>query len=192
MSIISPSKSPLLNNELGITLYSHVACMHHIARQPNILVHINNIHVMSYAQQCTYSCSALPRSSLPLCWNTRAIQPIIDPEAMVFIVAERPLYHGYSLGTQDFPVLRVHMRARKIIVRGRFESPTHNYFTRMCTRNTGKARLPWLYHMRYDFAVTQARTQSTAITFTVFFQAGGIPLDGGILHLTVVSFTASR
>ena len=31
--------------------------------------------------------------------------------------------------------------------------------------------------MRYDFAVTQARTQGM-----VFIQAGGIPLDGGIPH----------
>ena len=59
---------------------------------PNILVHINNIHVMRYAQQCTYSCYALPRSSLPPCWNARAIKPISDAEAMVFIVAARPLH----------------------------------------------------------------------------------------------------
>ena len=48
--------------------------------------------------------------------------------------------------------------------------------------------------MRYDFAVTQARTQGMVfiqaggifhlmvVQGMVFIQAGGIPLDGGILH----------
>ena len=53
----------------------------------------------------------------------------------------------YGLGLPR--VTRAH--ARDIIVRGRFrgESPTHNYFTRMCTRNTGEAWLRLRYQERF-------------------------------------------
>ena len=42
-------------------------------------------------------------------------------------------------------VTRAH--AREIIVRGRFQVKRNNYFTRMCTRNTGKAWVPRLHHV---------------------------------------------
>ena len=63
---------------------------------------------------------------------------------------------------------------------GRKSDPTHKRSASNdihCGRTAVIHPVHGYNRMRYDFAVTQARTQGM-----VFIQAGGIPLDGGILH----------